>query len=180
MTTFFNNKATLRGFTLIEIITALGVLAILATVILAAVNPLEQFKKAQDARRKSDLAQIQRILEAYYQDHGQYPAYTDSGENTYTINSGAGEPENAISWGTSWRPYIDLLPIDPNASKFYIYVSDPTNGYQSYRIYASLDRGLSDPDACREQFGCPNAPTECGLEEGMFCNFGLTSPNVSP
>src|SRR5690606_1210190 len=40
------------GFTLIEIITALGVLTILATIILAAVNPIEQFRKAQDARRK--------------------------------------------------------------------------------------------------------------------------------
>jgi prepilin-type N-terminal cleavage/methylation domain-containing protein len=171
---------TTGGFTLIEIITAIGVLTILATVILAAVNPIEQFRKAQDAKRKSDLAQVQRVLEAYYQDFGRYPAHTTTGLNTYTINTGLGEDVNAIKWGTSWKPYMDIVPVDPSSSKFYVYFSDSSNGYQSYRIYASLDRGTKDPDACSEATGCPNAPGGCGLEDEFYCNFGLTSPNVSP
>ena len=168
------------GFTLIEIITAIGVLTILATVVLAAVNPIEQFRKAQDSKRKSDLAQVQRALEAYYQDFGRYPAHTTTGLNTYTINTGLGEDDNAILWGASWPPYMDVVPVDPSSSKFYIYVSDSTNGYQSYKIYASLDRGTNDPDACTEVTGCTNAPGGCGLDEESYCNFGLTSPNVSP
>lgn len=147
---------------------------------LAAVNPIEQFRKAQDAKRKSDLAQVQRVLEAYYQDFGKYPAHTTSGTNTFTINTGLGEDENAILWGEGWSPYMDIVPVDPNSSKFYVYVSDSANGYQSYRLYASLDRGTNDPDACTGPTGCPNAPGGCGLEESSYCNFGLTSPNVSP
>lgn len=165
---------------MIELITAIGVLTILATLVLAAVNPIEQFRKAQDAKRKSDLAQIQRALEAYYQDFGRYPAYTDSGLNTYTINTGDGEESSSIEWGTSWTPYMDVLPIDPNSSKFYVYESDSTNGFQSYRIYASLDRGTNDPEACSESNGCPNAPGGCGIDADSYCNFGLSSPNVSP
>lgn len=178
---FFGPKLTdSRGFTLIEIITAIGVLTILSSLILAAVNPIEQFRKAQDAKRKSDLAQIQRALEAYYQDFGRYPAHTSAGLNTYTINSGDGEDNNAIDWGTRWDPYMDLVPVDPHSDKFYVYESDSTNGYQSYRIYASLDRGTKDPEACSEATGCPNAPGGCGLGDEIYCNFGLTSPNVSP
>ena len=56
------------GFTLVELITAIGVLAILVSTVIAVINPLEQFNKAQDAKRKADLAQIQRALEVYYQD----------------------------------------------------------------------------------------------------------------
>lgn len=169
-----------KGFTLIEIITAIGVLTILATIVLAAVNPIEQFRKAQDSKRKSDLAQVQRALEAYYQDFGRYPAHTTTGLNTYTINTGLGEDVNAILWGASWPPYMDIVPVDPSSSKFYIYASDSTNGYQSYRIYASLDRGTNDPDACTEATGCTNAPGGCGIDAESYCNFGLTSPNVSP
>ena len=167
-----------RGFTLVEIITALGVLAILATVVLAAVNPLEQFRKAQDTKRKSDLAQIQRALEAYYQDFDKYPAHTP-GE--YTINTAQnGDSDTAVDWGDVWAPYLDILPKDPNSSKYYIYIADDLNGYQSYRIYTSLDRGIKDPDACQETTGCPNAPANCGIDSDSYCNFGLSSPNVSP
>lgn len=183
---FLNSQlSTSKGFTLIEIITAIGVLTILASVILAAVNPIEQFRKAQDAKRKSDLAQIQRVLEAYYQDFGRYPAHTEGGLNPYTINTGqgieAGDERFAIQWGTRWSPYIDILPVDPSSSKFYVYVSEESNGNQSYRIYASMDRGNKDPETCEEPNGCPNAPGGCGTSDPEpICNFGLTSPNVSP
>ena len=44
----------------------------------------EQFKKADDTKRKSDLAQIQRALEAYYQDFGMYPD-DNNATSTYKI-----------------------------------------------------------------------------------------------
>lgn len=179
-TAFLNNQ---KGFTLIEIITTLGIITILATIVLTAVNPIEQFQKAQDAKRKSDLAQLQRVLEAYYQDHGRYPSHTTSGIDTYTMNKKDGESNEAVAWGTSWPPYIDVVPIDPNSSKYYIYISDPSNGYQSYRLYASLDRGREDPDACSGETGCPNVPAdvECGGDSGIYyCDYGVTSPNISP
>src|SRR5579872_2213577 len=69
------------GFTLIELVISIGILAILAVFALAALNPLQQFAKARDGQRKSDLGQIQRMLEQYYQDHGNYPTSSSS----YTI-----------------------------------------------------------------------------------------------
>ncbi len=156
-------------------------MTILATLILTAVNPIEQFRKAQDTRRKSDLAQLQRALEAYYQDFDRYPAHTLTGINPYTINTGTGDGDDAIGWGKSWKPYIDVVPIDPSSSKFYIYFSGTDN--QSYRLYTALDRGTKDPDACTETTtgpGCPGAyDVRCGLNNET-CNFGVTSPNVSP
>lgn len=47
-----------RGFTLIEILIVIGMLAILATVVLVAVNPLRQFAQARNSQRQANVATI--------------------------------------------------------------------------------------------------------------------------
>lgn len=178
----FNFLKISSGFTLIELITAIGIFTILATVAYSTIDPLGQYRKAQDTRRKSDLAQLQRVLEAYYQDFGRYPAHTTTGEFTNTINTADGGSDSALKWGSTWAPYMDVLPVDPNSSKFYVYLSGgESNGFQTYKIYASLDLGSDDPDACNGGLKCTNVPEGifCGLDN-QVCNFGVTSPNISP
>ena len=164
------------GFTLIELVTAIGILAILATVAITVLNPLEQFNKAADAKRKADLAQIQRGLEVYYQDFHHYPPTQQS--KIYDKKN-----SKVVEWGTDWRPYMDVLPVDSKASKNYAYWTDDViNGGQSYYLYASLDRGGKDPQACNSGAACTNASLNgllCGANN-TACTYGVTSPNVSP
>jgi prepilin-type N-terminal cleavage/methylation domain-containing protein len=155
-----------NGFTLIELIVVIGIIAIMASAVIAVLNPLGQFQKSQDARRKSDLAQIQRGLEAYYQDYQSYPSAVDG--KIAPLPDGT-----AVNWGSSWQPYMNVIPVDPESSHSYAYTSDG----QSYRVYASLDRGSSDPQACNGGAVCTNAT---GLNCGGTCNYGVSSPNVSP
>jgi general secretion pathway protein G len=143
------------GFTLVELLVVIAILAVLGTGFLVMVNPVAQVQKAQDAHRKSDLAQVQRGLELYYHDFGQYP------------------PSGTLVWGASWQPYIALLPKDPNSAKQYVYISSG----QAYYLYASLDRGSVDPQACNAGNRCANAGSaSCG----GVCNYGVSSSNVSP
>lgn len=164
----------MRGFTLIELITAIGVLVVMLSVSLIVLQPAEQFRKTRDAKRKSDLAQIQRALETYYQDYGRYPM-TNAAEQI-VVPTDSTDPIK--EWGTTWRPYIDVLPIDVNSSKNYAYWVDEDAGGQSYRLYASLDRGGKDEASCAGGMACPNLPD--GVECGATCNYGVSSPNVSP
>ena len=53
-----------KGFTLIELLIVIGIIAILAGIVLVAVNPAQQFGKANDSERKSEIG---TILSAVYQ-----------------------------------------------------------------------------------------------------------------
>ncbi len=72
--TFHNRKS---GFTLIELLVVIAVIGILASVILASLNSARG--KARDARRLSDMKQIQTALELYYDTYGVYPSSDQQG-----------------------------------------------------------------------------------------------------
>ncbi|MCK5603699.1 type II secretion system protein, partial [Candidatus Pacearchaeota archaeon] len=53
-----------KGFTLIELLIVIGIISILAGIVLVAVNPAQQFGKANDSERKSEIG---TLLSAIYQ-----------------------------------------------------------------------------------------------------------------
>lgn len=155
----------------------IGIIGILAASVYTLLNPAAQIQKANDARRKSDLAQLQRTLETYYSDNGTYPDHSSS-PNAYRIVDLGG---TTIAWGGTWDAYKTTLPKDPDSTKNYAYISTG----QAYYLYASLDRNndvqLCSPGGAR----CTNAPattvSACGTGgTGKICNYGVSSSNVSP
>lgn len=157
---FFNPT----GFTLIELLLVIAVVSILVVTVSVALNPFEQLRKANDGRRKSDLTQLQRALELYYQDNNSYPEAT---------------PEGFIEWGTAGNSkYIPSVPKDPRADQQYVYRKLPDE--DAYVIFAGLERGNKDPQACNVLGKSCNfygvSENDCGT---IACNFGVSSSNVS-
>ena len=166
-----------EGFTLVELVTVIGILSILAVGSIIALDPYAQFQKANDSKRKSDLAQIQRALETYYQDNGSYPTYSSLTSPRYRI---VRADTTTADWGTQFKPYMNLLPKDPVGSDNYVYYSTG----QSYYLYATLDRGSLDPQVCKNLVGneCPSVSAN-GIPAkscGGYCDYAATSPNVAP
>jgi len=171
----FDRKTMGAGFTLIEMIIVVGILAITASIGMAVLDPVTQFQKANDARVKADLSQIQKALEQSYEDNGRYPPI--NAVNDFRIKNAAG---NVIDWGGVWHPYMNIMPKSPYSSSKYVYYS--TSDGQAYYLYANLVRGTdqnlcNDGEAC-QSLGQPDFPisTSCIA----LCNYGVSSQNVSP
>lgn len=62
-----------RGFTLIELLIVIGLLGILATGLLAAVDPFEQLKKGRDTNNRNIVVEYYNATIRYYATHGELP-----------------------------------------------------------------------------------------------------------
>jgi prepilin-type N-terminal cleavage/methylation domain-containing protein len=60
-----------QGFTLIELLVVIAIIGILSSVVLASLNSARQ--KSRDAKRVSDIKQLQLALELYFDSNGSYP-----------------------------------------------------------------------------------------------------------
>src|ERR1043165_2032216 len=77
------NRAKKRGFTLIEILVVIVVIAILAT--LVAPNVFQHVSTAKTSTAKSQIEMLSTALDAYRLDNGQHPT-THQGREALTPN----------------------------------------------------------------------------------------------
>ncbi len=95
-----------RGFTLIEVLVVIAILAILAAMIVPRI-----INRPEDARQvaaKQDIATIMGALKLYHLDNGRYPTSEQGLAALATKPTIEPVPSN-------WKPggYIDRLPPDP-------------------------------------------------------------------
>lgn len=114
-----------QGFTLIEILIVVAIIAILASVVLVGLGPTQQ--AGRDARRLSDLHQVQNGLELYYNKCGFYPGTAAAAACTAANNGAtAGYVDmSAVLVGSGLS--INTIPLDPTNSAPHVYLFR-TNG----------------------------------------------------
>lgn len=130
-----NMKMNKRGFTLIELLVVIAIIGLLSTLAVVALGQART--KARDAKRLSDLKQIQTALELYYTDKGGYPTASDIilGSATYIcLNAGGFSATQNCE-----NPYMGLIPKDPTDGVNYTYASAASN---TYRITAQLEGAM--------------------------------------
>lgn len=126
-----------KGFTLLELLIVIAIIAVLATVVVLILNPVEILRKSRDAQRVSDLNTLKSALGLYLTEVsspslgtcGANDIYTsiDNGTSMHTFGSWTWRQVSSANLanidGTGWIPVsfeaissgspISNLPVDP-------------------------------------------------------------------
>ena len=120
MTKSLNSK---KGFTLLEILLVVGIIAILAGIVILAINPTKQLGDARNAQRRSDVLTIINGIYQYAIDEGHSVADLDiasstgsdcTSEGVAAANTSDADGLYTLLVGTS-SAYMTNIPRDPTS-----------------------------------------------------------------
>lgn len=122
------------GFTIVELLIVVVVIAILAAISVVAYTNIQQ--RARDSVRQSDIKTLVKAIELFYTDNGNYPMA--NGWCTQPSN-----PPYAAAFQAEIAPYLARVPRDPSFAgthQDYIYRNLSEQGYYLYAELEGSDR----------------------------------------
>ncbi len=106
-----------RGFTLLEILLVVGAIAIIAGIVILAINPSKQLAETRNAQRRVD---VNTILNGVYQyaidNNGTLPASITTTATGVCKTGGTCTGLIDLSVLTASSTYLVSMPIDPTGS----------------------------------------------------------------
>ncbi len=128
-----------KGFTLIELLVVIAIIGLLSTLAVVALGSARE--KSRDARRLSDIKQIQTALELFYTDNNSYPSSTAAialGSANYACLNASGFQAAPCA-----DAYMGLVPADPGNTDTYQYTSADGSSYSLTTVLEGEVSGLS-------------------------------------
>ena len=96
-----------QGFTLIELLVVIAIIGLLSTLAVVSLNSARQ--RSRDAKRLSDVKQLQTALELFYAENGSYPLSNVAAAGTILIT----DDGNDGGTGTVFSTLLATVPAAP-------------------------------------------------------------------
>lgn len=146
-----------KGFTLLEILLVVAAIAILAGIIIVAINPARQLGETRNAQRKVDVRTIISATQQYQLKEGGLPSSIESAtscgeqESQEICATGASDCSGLVDLSvlTNDQKYITAIPTDPsgamaaNGTGYMIYRNATTGRVTVCAWQAELDETVS-------------------------------------
>jgi len=126
-----------KGFTLIELLVVIAIIGLLSTLAVVALNNARE--KSRDAKRVSDIKQVQTALELYFADQNGYPSGSSStlgGASALCLD----EDGFVAACDAGGTTYMGAVPANP-APGGAAYTYNQIGSGSSYSITFSLESG---------------------------------------
>lgn len=104
------------GFTLIEILLVVSAIAILASIVVLAINPNKQLGETRNAPRRADVNTILNAVYQYSVDTGSLPGSITTMQKEICRTGGACAGLVDLSVLTSNEKYVTSIPVDPTGA----------------------------------------------------------------
>jgi len=145
-----------KGFTLIELLIVVVIIGVMASITVIGLNSIRV--KSRDAKRISDMRQIQSALEWYKNDNNTYPSAITAGQ--------------ALVGAINSQTYMKQIPAAPGKNDGSCttdnYEYTPDNSYTSYHINYCLGGAVQSA-----------GPANCQAVPGSICNVSTSSGTAS-
>ena len=134
MSSIVRNK--LKGFTIVELLIVIVVIAILAAISIIAYNGIQS--RSRDAARSNAVASIKKLLELYKADEGSYPLCPTAVDDGACSDIGSSTTGLAA---TLVPKYAASIPNDPQLPIKRIQYARTANG-AGYGLRVDYEKGL--------------------------------------